>query len=91
MQFCPPCRPLQERSTSNCESIAVTRETTAEQCVKLALSKFGLQDENPDNFVMTTVLVDKAIMDRKLSLEERPFDIIQNIAQVCYYLTYKLA
>ena len=76
------CRPLQQKSTSNCESIAVTRDTTAMECMRLALSRFGLQDEACDNFVMSTVLVDKAITDRKLKPDECPFDIIQNIAQV---------
>lgn len=78
----PLFRPLQEKSTSNCESIAVTRDMTADQCMKLALSRFGLQDEDCNNFVMTTVQVDKAITDRKLQLDECPFNIIQNIAQV---------
>ena len=52
------------------------------ECMRLALSRFGLQDEACDNFVMSTVLVDKAITDRKLKPDECPFDIIQNIAQV---------
>ena len=52
--------------------------------MKLALTRFGLIDENIDNFVMTTVLVDKAIIDRKLQSEERPFSLIQSIAKVRY-------
>ena len=52
--------------------------------MKLALTRFGLIDENIDNFVMTTVLVDKAIIDRKLQSEERPFSLIPSIAKVRY-------
>lgn len=60
----------------------MTRDTTAQHCMELALSSFGLQEVNIDNFEMITVLVDKAIIDRKLEPEERPFSIIQAIDKV---------
>lgn len=55
---------------------------TVNQCIELALSRFGFNEEEFDNFVMTTVLVDKAIVDRKLGLDEHPFDLTQAAAKV---------
>jgi len=48
----------------------------------LALSKFGLQEHPIENFVMKTVLVDKAVTHQKLDPDQRPFDLIQSIAKV---------
>lgn len=75
------CRPCQQ-STINYVEVAVTRETTAEEIMSTALEKFKLESEDINNFVLTTVQVDKAIIDRKLALDEQPFNVIQTIAKV---------
>lgn len=75
-------RPLQKKSRSNCEAIAVSRDMTVKQCIELALSRFGFNEGDFSSFVMTTVLVDKAITDRKLGLDEHPFDLMQAAAKV---------
>lgn len=60
----------------------MNRETTVSECMKKALDQFGFQDEDVNKYVMTTVLVDKAVIDKKLPLTECPFNLIQNIAKV---------
>lgn len=50
--------------------------------MEMALKGFGLQEADIDDYVMTTVLVDKAVIDCKLALDERPFHLIQELDKV---------
>jgi len=83
-----PVRASARTSVSNCEDIAVTRETLVHDCMKAALTKFDLNPEDIDDYVMITVLMDKAVIHRKLQPTECPFSIIQTLAKVCYQLPY---
>ncbi|KAF6028330.1 DGKQ [Bugula neritina] len=76
-----PVRASARTSVSNCEDIAVTRETLVHDCMKAALTKFDLNPEDIDDYVMITVLMDKAVIHRKLQPTECPFSIIQTLAK----------
>lgn len=71
--------PLVKQPLNNYVSIPVNKETTAATLVQVALDKFGVQDESPDNFLLSTVLLNEGRTNRKLGADEKPFLLMQQI------------
>ncbi|XP_033726446.1 diacylglycerol kinase theta-like isoform X2 [Pecten maximus] len=57
--------------------IEVTKDTTSEDVIKIALRKFGLHDVYPENFSLIEVLLDKGVSEKHLEKSEKPWQLIQ--------------
>ncbi|XP_076437790.1 diacylglycerol kinase theta-like [Babylonia areolata] len=57
--------------------IPVTRDTTADEVITLALRKFGVEDVPPENFSLMEVLLDKGVAERRVDRGDRPWQIMQ--------------
>ncbi|XP_063407865.1 diacylglycerol kinase theta-like isoform X4 [Mytilus galloprovincialis] len=68
------------RGTSGYKNIEVTKDTTTEEVIQLALRKFGFSDDihdNPENFSLIEVSLDKGVTERMLDMSEKPWQLMQ--------------
>lgn len=65
------------RGTSGYKNIEVSKDTTTEQVIQLALRKFGFSDDNPENFSLIEVSLDKGVTERMLDMNEKPWQLMQ--------------
>ncbi|KAK7489220.1 hypothetical protein BaRGS_00019598 [Batillaria attramentaria] len=66
------------RVSTTYKNIPVTRDTTSEELISLALRKFGMDDAQPENFSVMEVLLDKGVTERRLERTDKPWQITQH-------------
>ncbi|KAL8607776.1 hypothetical protein ACOMHN_039449 [Nucella lapillus] len=59
------------------KNIPVTRDTTAEEVISMALRKFGVEDIQTETISLMEVLLDKGVMERRVERGDKPWQIMQ--------------
>ncbi|XP_041361075.1 diacylglycerol kinase theta-like [Gigantopelta aegis] len=66
-----------QATPSGYKNISVHRDMTAEEVIKKASRKFGLEEKYTDNFDLVEVLLDRGVTERTLAHDEKPWELIQ--------------
>ncbi|XP_070208433.1 diacylglycerol kinase theta-like isoform X1 [Littorina saxatilis] len=65
------------RVSATYKNIPVTRDTTAEEVISLALRKFGVEENSQENFSLMEVLLDKGVTERRVERTDKPWQVMQ--------------
>ncbi|KAK3087762.1 hypothetical protein FSP39_010295 [Pinctada imbricata] len=66
------------RSSCGYKNIEVTKETSSEDVIRIALRKFGLENETtPERFNLIEVLLDKGVSEQVLDKNDCPWQLLQ--------------
>ncbi|RXG57554.1 Diacylglycerol kinase theta [Armadillidium vulgare] len=61
--------------------LPVTSQTRVSDVIETSLNKFGLNDENPDDFRLVEVILDKGVCERIMERDEQPWERLKAVAR----------
>ena len=62
-------------------TVQVDNDTTVKDLIRDALNNFGLQDHQVDDYRCLEILLDRGVSERVLSWNERPWEIMKQLAK----------
>ncbi|KAK3861741.1 hypothetical protein Pcinc_028776 [Petrolisthes cinctipes] len=61
--------------------LPVTSQTTVSNVITMALSKFGLNEAQADDYHLVEVMLDKGVSERVMECVERPWELLKAVAR----------